>query len=168
MNAQLILTVMADDQPGIVEKVSSVVADHQGNWQESRMARMAGKFAGIVRVDCPETQLNKLLSALDKLQSSGIRILVDHSGEETEASGTQIELTVTGNDRPGIIQEVSHCLAQLGANVLNLDSHCGSAAMSAGAIFVAKVSVCTPAQMDQSELVQAVEELSDDLVVDIT
>ena len=46
----LVLTVIADDKPGIVEKLSSVIADHHGNWLESRMAQMAGKFAGILRI----------------------------------------------------------------------------------------------------------------------
>ena len=34
----LVLTVIADDKPGIVEQLSAVIARHGGNWLESRMA----------------------------------------------------------------------------------------------------------------------------------
>lgn len=37
----LVLTVIAQDQPGLVERLAGCVAKHGGNWLESRMARMA-------------------------------------------------------------------------------------------------------------------------------
>ena len=46
----LILTVIGDDRPGLVERLSSVVSQHQGNWLESSMSHLSGKFAGIVRM----------------------------------------------------------------------------------------------------------------------
>ena len=50
MNTYLVLTVIGDDKPGLVESLSSVIADHQGNWLESSMSQLAGKFAGILKV----------------------------------------------------------------------------------------------------------------------
>ena len=46
----LVLTLIGPDRPGLVEAVAEVVAAHGGNWLESRMARLAGKFAGILRI----------------------------------------------------------------------------------------------------------------------
>ena len=42
----LVLTLIGPDRPGLVERVSDVVASHGGNWLESRMAHLAGQFAG--------------------------------------------------------------------------------------------------------------------------
>ncbi|HAW24640.1 MAG TPA: glycine cleavage system protein R, partial [Pseudomonas sp.] len=41
----LVLTVIAEDQPGLVECLAKCIAEHGGNWLESRMSRMAGQFA---------------------------------------------------------------------------------------------------------------------------
>jgi glycine cleavage system regulatory protein len=49
----LVLTVIGDDRPGLVGELSAAIAAHQGNWLESSMSHLAGKFAGIVRVACP-------------------------------------------------------------------------------------------------------------------
>ena len=50
----LVLTLIGSDRPGLVEAVAEVIAGHGGNWLESRMAHLAGKFAGILRVEIPE------------------------------------------------------------------------------------------------------------------
>ena len=39
----LVLTVIAEDQPGLVERLAGCVANHGGNWLESRMSRMASR-----------------------------------------------------------------------------------------------------------------------------
>ena len=54
MAVQLVLTVIAQDEPGIVETLSQTVSDHGANWLGSRMARLAGEFAGIVEVSVPD------------------------------------------------------------------------------------------------------------------
>ena len=50
MRSQLVLTVIGRDRPGLVEAIASQIAKHGGNWEESRMAHLAGKFAGILRI----------------------------------------------------------------------------------------------------------------------
>ena len=47
----LVLTLIGPDRAGLVEAVAAVVADHGGNWLESRMSRLAGQFAGILEVE---------------------------------------------------------------------------------------------------------------------
>ena len=50
MRTSLVLTIIGDDRPGIVEQLAEEVLDAGANWEESRMARLAGKFAGLLRV----------------------------------------------------------------------------------------------------------------------
>jgi glycine cleavage system regulatory protein len=167
MSQQLILTLMADDQPGIVDQLSACVALHNGNWLESRLAQMAGKFAGIVRVECPDENVQALSEELATLSENGIRVTVEQ-GNHTDALDTQpITLTVTANDRPGIVQEVSHALAGLKVNVLNLNTRCESAPMSAGPMFVAEIEAEAASDFDQNDLIKELEKLSDDLMVDL-
>ena len=53
MTTSLVLTFVGDDRPGLVNAVSQTVAAHGGTWLESRSARLAGKFAGVVLVGVP-------------------------------------------------------------------------------------------------------------------
>src|SRR5690606_30175053 len=88
----LVLTVIAEDQPGLVERLAQCIADHGGNWLESRMSRMAGQFAGILRVAVPSEAHAALTAALQGLQAQGIRVLLAHSGSEPPTSWQEIEL----------------------------------------------------------------------------
>lgn len=57
----LVLTVIATDHPGLVERIAQCIASHGGNWLESRMSRMAGQFAGILRVAVPAEGYDELV-----------------------------------------------------------------------------------------------------------
>ncbi len=166
-SAQLILTVMAEDQPGIVDKVSKAVVSSGGNWLESNMSRLAGKFTGIVSIECPQEKVTDVKQSLALLSNTGIRVLIDESTSQAIEPGQLINLYITSNDRPGIVSEVSSALASVGANVLSLHTECSSAAMSAGFIFEAKITSEVPLDFDVSILTDVLEKLSDDLIVDI-
>ena len=53
MAIPLVMTIIGPDRTGLVESVARVVADHGGNWLESRMCRLGGDFAGILRIEIP-------------------------------------------------------------------------------------------------------------------
>lgn len=168
MSDFLVLTVIADDKPGIVEQLSTVIADHGGNWLESRMAQMAGKFAGILRISIDSPQKSKLVAALSSLDSSGLQVRIEAPVTEKEHLATHsITLSVVGNDRPGIVREVSQTLARVGVNVLELSTHCESAEMSAVPLFRSEISASIPDSLDHDDVSAALEALSDDLMVEV-
>ena len=74
MSVSLVLTLIGEDKPGLVELLSQTVAAHDGNWLESRMSRMAGRFAGILRTSVPSSRAEALAEALFALESSGLRV----------------------------------------------------------------------------------------------
>ena len=67
MTDYLVLTVIADDREGIVEQISQTIIEHGGNWMESSMARLAGKFAGILMVEVEPAKHADLEQALAAL-----------------------------------------------------------------------------------------------------
>ena len=159
---QLILTVMADDKPGIVERLSDVVVQHDGNWLDSRLAHMAGKFAGIIRIDSPQTQ--SLTVALQALKNEGIFVDCQLAeGKLNDAKAHCIE--ITGHDRLGIVKEVTACLANLQVNILDFHSSCYQAAMSSETMFKAKLHIeLSDENIEQLE--SSLEALSSELVID--
>ena len=81
----LVLTVLGDDKPGLVESIAQVIAIYDGNWLESRMARLAGKFAGILRASVPDTNVAALTTALQRLEAHGLRVMIDWSASDALA-----------------------------------------------------------------------------------
>jgi len=163
----LVLTVIAEDQPGLVERLAQCIAEHGGNWQESRMSRMAGQFAGILRVAVPSEAHAALTAALQGLQAQGIRVLLAHSGSEPPTSWQEIELELVGNDRPGIVRDITRLLAEHGVNLESLDTDVLSAPMSGEPLFRAEARLAVPSELSLEVLQGRLETLADDLMVEL-
>ncbi len=163
----LVLTVIAPDQPGLVEKVAQCVAGHGGNWLESRMSRMAGQFAGILRVAVPAEAYDELVAALHDLAAQGIRVLVAESGIEPSCSWKPIHLDLVGNDRPGIVRDITGLLAELGVNLERLTTEVAPAPMSSEPLFHAEALLAVPLSLTLEVLQARLEDLADDLMVEL-
>ena len=169
MFAHLVLTIIGLDRPGLVQLVASRVADHGGNWLESRMCHLGGQFAGIARVEVPAERVAELRHALRQLEGEGLRVSVDTGeGSALVANGVTATIELVGQDRPGILRNVTTVLAQHGVNVEELSSECVSAPMGGGNLFQAKVRVLVPPTV-KLEMVRAdLEKIAADLMVDLT
>jgi glycine cleavage system regulatory protein len=166
---QLVLTVIARDKPGLVETLSQTVAAHDANWLGSRMARLAGEFAGIVEVSVAEDKAEALRDALLALEERGLRVHVQESSSATGPEGSRrLYLELVGNDRPGIVREISQALARRGVNVDELETSCESAAMSGDALFRATARLQVPAELTLETLGDELERIAGDLMVDLS
>ena len=170
----LVLTLLGPDRPGLVEAVADTIAAHGGNWLESRMAHLAGRFAGILRVELPsggDDRLAALNEALGKLQSRGLRITVEPSGQDLGRVPGQpariMNLELVGLDRPGLVREVSRLLAQHSINVEELTTDRSSAPMSGDMMFRAQARIHVPASVEVSAVRSGLERLAGDLMVEI-
>jgi glycine cleavage system regulatory protein len=165
----LILTLLGPDRPGLVEAVAGPVAAHGGNWLESRMARLAGQFAGILRVEVPDGQATALEQALARLEASGLRVVVTRSDEPAAPEGRRLMvLDLVGLDRPGLVREISQVLAERGVNIEELSTDRGAAAMSGELLFRSHARVHVPPGTDAAELRARLERLAGDLMVQVT
>ena len=167
MKTYLILTIIGEDKPGIVESLAEVIADHSGNWLESSMSQLAGKFAGILRVSVDENQSEALVNSLKGL-SDELRLIIERvSYDEIDAKHQIIELSLLGNDRPGIIKEISKTVTELSVNFEQLNTECMPAPMTGGILFRASASLKVPDGLSIDVLQEALENLADDLIVEI-
>lgn len=167
--ASLVLTVIATDRPGLVEALSETVASHGASWLESRMAHLAGRFAGLLRVSVPEERADELARALRALDARGLRVIVETATGETDtAAATRLRLELVGLDRPGIVREIAHALAERGVNVEELESHTSSAPMSGETLFHVRAVLRVPGGARNDDLRAALEKLAGELMVDLT
>lgn len=169
MNSTLVMTVIGADRPGLVESVASLVAAQGGNWLESRMARLGGQFAGILRVEVAAEKVAALTAALQALQAKGLTVVVESDAAAPPVAADRLlQLELVGHDRPGIVRQVTHALAVHGVNVEELETECASAPMSGEILFKARATLHLPAACQIEALRQELEKIAADLIVDIT
>jgi glycine cleavage system regulatory protein len=168
MQIPLVMTIISPDRTGLVEAVARAVADQGGNWLESRMCRLGGEFAGILRVEIPAAKKPLLLAALQKLQTNGLQIVVRDDTPVPPASGRQTKLEIVGADRPGIVREITSALARAGVNVEEFFSEVASAPMSGETLFKASARLQLPARCDLPALKKDLEKIAADLLVDVS
>jgi glycine cleavage system regulatory protein len=167
MNESLVMTIIGGDRPGLVELVAACVADHGGNWLESRMCHLGGRFAGIARIEVPAARLAELKRALHGLEADGLRLVVESGAGSVGAGGVSATLELVGNDRPGILRTVTGVLAAHGVNVEELSSECVSAPMGGGDLFQARARVLVPGNVKLDEVRRDLEKVGADLMVDL-
>jgi glycine cleavage system regulatory protein len=164
----LVVTVIGKDRPGLVESVSAIVEAHGGSWVESRMSRLAGQFAGILRVSVHAAEADALSEALEGLRSGGLRLVIERGVEETAEDGHVILLELVGGDRPGIVHKISEALAARGVNVDELNTECEGAPWSGETLFKAMAKLRAPRGLDLDQLRESLEAIAGDLMVDIS
>jgi glycine cleavage system regulatory protein len=163
---QLVITILGKDRPGLVENISSVVLNNHGNWLSSNLSHLLGHFAGIIQLDVAEEHFQSLQSALNELPDLDVRI---ETGTEqiSEHALEQLNFIITGNDRPGIVQELASVIRHKGANITHLNSRQQSAPNWGVPIFSAVATVSLPIGLNKDDVIDALESITSDLIVDV-
>lgn len=163
----LILTVAGADRPGLVAAVADVVDAHGGNWENSSLAELAGTFAGVIEVSVAADRATELEQALHALE--GLLTVAVHTGSDAAASDDRLlGIQVLGNDRPGIVREISGVLNAHALSIEELATETRDAAMAGGRLFEASVTAKVPASVDLETLQADLERLAAEIQVDIT
>ena len=165
----LVLTILGPDRPGLVESIARLVAEHQGNWLESRMAHLAGQVAGILRVEVDAAQAESLTQSLAGLAKSGLETVIhpDPAAAAIPSNRPLVKLDLLGQDRPGIVRQISGVLAALGVNVEELNTECRAAAETGHPLFHAVADLRLPPDVSEEDLRIALENVAADLMVDV-
>jgi glycine cleavage system regulatory protein len=161
------MTVIGPDRTGLVESVTRIVTEHGGNWLGSRMSRLGGEFAGILRIEIPAEKKAALLDALQKIPGLNVTIRSDET-KISASGGRQTKLEVVGHDRPGIVREISAALARANVNVEEFSSEVVSAPMSGETLFKAAARLQLPERCDLTALKTELEKIAADLLVDVS
>ena len=162
-----VLTLIGPDKPGLVDTLATAVAEHGGNWAESRMIHLGGQFAGLLRVELPEDQRDALLQALGRLQDDGLRIVAGPPAAAPLPQAGMARMEIVGQDRPGIVREISRSLATRSVNVEELSTSCESAPMSGERLFKADLWIAIPDGCDLAALRGDLERIAADLLVEV-
>lgn len=168
MQTHLVLTLIGRDRPGLVSAISDIVTAGGGNWLDTRMASLSGHFAGILLVDAPADRADALVTALRTLETQGLRLVIETSGEAPAPAEGLLTLDLLGLDRPGIVRDISRVLAAHGVSIVELETERLTASFSGEAMFKARAALQPPAGLDRDALRRAIEALANELMVDLT
>lgn len=170
MKTYLVITVTCPDRPGIVERITEIVADFSANWEESRMARLGGDFAGIVKIGVAEEKTEALSDALRSLADEQmvvtVKVAQPAAAEPLDGYGLY-ELQLTGADHEGIVHAVSRYLVDQGINVESMTTEVGPAPMSASPLFRMEAQIKVPPQLSLDQLHASLDRIGEDHGVDI-
>jgi len=166
MSKSLVITLIGDDRPGIVEAVSQIIVQHHGEWVESRMANLSGKFAGILRVVLPNEEFDAFRHNLET-GTAGLSLNIEQAQDSDPAPGKCYKLELVGQDRPGIVHRIASALSEHGATVEEMESEIADASMSGERLFKAHITLCLPQQKSIDDLSDVLEDLANELIVDI-
>jgi glycine cleavage system regulatory protein len=164
MAISLVIAFVGPDRAGLVSAISDAVAAHEGTWLDSRLARLAGQFAGIVRADAPEDKAEALEAAL--LTLAGLKVTVTRGVGAGEAPKRRLRLDLTGLDRPGIVRDATRALAALGVNIAEFETELRSAPFSGLALFHAEAVLEAPETVSLDDVREALEGLSGELTAE--
>lgn len=165
--ASLVLTLIGDDRPGLVSALSAPISAHGASWQRSQMARLAGKFAGILQVTVAADRVDALVADLHALEHDGLHVVVERTDEAEPEERQRLHLDLLGSDHPGIVAEISACLGDRGIGIEELGTDLREAPMAGGLLFEARAVLDAPTTTDLGALRSMLEELADELMVEI-
>ena len=131
------------------------------------MARLAGKFAGVLRVSVDTERANRLVDDLRALASGDLTVVIERGNEVGASSSRALGIEIVGHDRPGIVRDISHVLARRGVNIEELETEVTSAAMSGEPTFRARARVRLPDATSVDDIRAALEAMADNLMVDL-
>jgi glycine cleavage system regulatory protein len=164
----LVLTIVGPDRPGLVNLISDRATAHGANWLESRMANLAGQFAGIVLLQVPNAKVDALVKAIEEFEAQGLRVTAQRGAGGKAGGMRRLHLELVGQDRPGIVRDISGALARQGVSIDELVTDCVSGSMSGENLFRARAQLQVPAGVETRDLRRVLEDLANDLMVDVT
>ena len=166
MAINLLLTFVGVDRPGIVQELSALVSAHEGNWLESKMSRMGGRFAGIALVELPAALTERFKAEISQVRE--LSVYLEESGvQRTDADTLNYQLNIVGLDRPGILQEVTTEMSQQSINVVDLETTVSAAPMSGDKMFFADAQILVPSDVDLADLHDRLDSVANELGIDI-
>lgn len=167
MNKSLVITLIGNDRPGIVESVAAVVLQHQGDWIESRMTNLNGKFTGILSVKIPQQAYQGFCADL-KSSNEDLNLLIEEIDDSySQKMGQCYRLELVGQDHPGIVHRITEALSEYGATVDDMETEICEASMSGETLFKANIVLCLETGQCIDELSEVLEDLANELIVDI-
>jgi glycine cleavage system regulatory protein len=165
--ATLILSVIGSDRPGLTQALAGAVLSAGGNWLESHLSQLGGLYVGSVLVELDADGIDALREAVRAVDAQGLEVRIAPAVEQSDAQGEAVQFTLVGQDRPGIVHQVTGVLSGLGANIEDFDTRLSVEPHSGAPLFHMDARLRLPPPLKAEAVQAALEEISGEIMVDI-
>ena len=165
--ATFTLTCLGDDRPGLVSALSAPISAHGASWERSQMARLAGKFAGVLLLEVADDRAEALAADLTALKDVGLVVALERTDPPADHASVRLTLELIGADHPGIVAEISAALAGQRIGIEELTTDVREAPMAGGMLFEARAVLEAPPAASLDDLRAMLEDLADELMVEV-
>lgn len=166
MTAKVILTAVGSDRPGLTQALAEAVYAAGGNWLESHLSRLGGKYVGSVLVEISDVPAFE--QAIRAVDAVGLDVSIVPAGDAPAVQGAVQSIELVGQDRPGIVREVTAVLADLGVNIEDFVTTTENGAWSGELLFRAQARVTIPPGLAADSVQAALEAISGEIMVDFS
>ncbi|HZZ88845.1 MAG TPA: ACT domain-containing protein, partial [Caulobacteraceae bacterium] len=133
--ASLVLSVIGSDRPGLTERLAEAVLASGGNWLESHLSRLGGLYVGSVLVDVGPNDAERLRAAVAEIDAHGLEVRIAPAAPHAETRGDALQLNLVGQDRPGIVRQVTAILTGLNVNIETFETQLRAEPHAGGSLF---------------------------------
>ena len=166
--ANLILSVVGSDRPGLTQALARAVFSAGGNWLESHLSRLGGLYVGSVLIELDADAVETLRAAVAEVDAQGLEVRIAPALEASQVEGDSVGFSVVGGDRPGIVHQVTAVLSDLGANIETFETRLSVEPHSGGPLFHLDARLRLPAGLTADKVQAALEAISGEIMVDVT
>jgi glycine cleavage system regulatory protein len=168
--ALFVLSAVGSDRPGLTKALAAAILSAGGNWLESHLSRLGGLYVGSVLVELRSEGVDDLRVAAAAVDALGLEVriapahsaAVDHPG----AVGDAFDFVLVGQDRPGIVREVTATLSGLDANIETFKTWIAAEPHSGLPLFHMQARLRLPPGLPAHAIQAALENISAEIMVD--
>jgi glycine cleavage system regulatory protein len=162
----MVLSVIGSDRPGLTEALAGAVLSAGGNWLESHLSRLGGLYVGSVLIALDAEKAGDLREAVRAVDAQGLEVRIARASEDAGTPGQALRLNIVGQDRPGIVRQVTAVLSGLHVNIEALDTHVRGEPHSGAPLFHMDARLRLPRNLDAAAVQEGLEAISAEIMVD--
>ena len=163
----MVLSVVGSDRPGLTRALSAAVLGAGGNWLESHLSRLGGLYVGSVLVELDADGVDGLRAAVGAVDAHGLEVRIAPAIDSGDSDGEAFQFSLVGQDRPGIVSQVTTVLSGLGANIEAFRSWIDAEPHSGAALFHIEARLRIPTELGANQVQAALEDISAEIMVDV-
>jgi glycine cleavage system regulatory protein len=165
--ALLVLSVSGSDRPGLTKALAGAVLSAGGNWLESHLSLLGGLYVGSVLVELDQDKVEALRAAVAAVDAAGLEVRIAPTHESAAAAGETLAFSIVGQDRPGIVEQVTRTVSALGANIETFDTWLSKESHSGAPLFHMEAHLRLPEGLAAARVQSALEAISAEIMVDV-
>ena len=172
--AQLIITAVGPDRPGIVGELTAHLHAAGGNVLDSRMVNLRGEFAMMILLELSSDDAAATIAAELPAHGEGIGLRLTVTPQHPRAGATHAvadgipyRLKTYSMDQPGILARLTAVLRAMGVNIEELEARQDSAPFAGSSLFSTEMRLTVPRGVPLSQLRRELENVGNELNCDV-